>query len=608
MKDDVKVVSFDLFDTLVARRLKHPTCLFKILEYEYTVQYRFGLSLLGFRKIRIVSEKIARKLFSKKEDISIFDIYRVLGWFIKNPSQTLKREVDLELIFLCPIKENIDLFYSYQNDGYRCCITSDMYLPMNVIRRIIREKIGLHSVDVFLSSREGKTKYTGSLFSSIKNRYLVEYDDIMHIGDNHHSDYLIPKKLGMVAKHIPPREKTVKTDSIFELLSPVDNKDDLFFHLGYMIAGPIAWFSAVFMYNETKREGVDKIFFTARDGYLVQKIYEKLYPEYHTRYLRLSRRALYLPLLYIANDYKYLFDKDMSIHDVLFSLDVACPKDLYDKPILGNEKQIIKVLEDNHILSKSRLELEALLQYLSQEDFSGKVAFFDLGWRGSQQDNLRKITNNVQMFGYYFGLSPDAVTENKKAWYFQDNREKIRCRNVMLSVTILEFLMSEPEYSVKNIELTNGKIAFNFLDVGDSEYAIKLRKRVEHGAEAFFEDFLDIHKKINISHDVYIKSIEKIFSQILLMPSKELVDAFATITHSAGHGGGKTQLLFRHSDRFSLSEYRRSFWRGGYITNLKGVHKIIGVVIHRLLNNPLFSYLLAQRLNRKVKKSRGRQS
>ena len=77
------VYSFDLFDTLICRTVQNPSVVFQFLESYEDIRYQNSVfKLIGFRRLRTLSEKIARKL-SSKEEVTLDEIYNVLRRFVK---------------------------------------------------------------------------------------------------------------------------------------------------------------------------------------------------------------------------------------------------------------------------------------------------------------------------------------------------------------------------------------------------------------------------------------------------------------------------------------------------------------------------------------------
>ena len=67
-----------------------------------------------------------------------------------------------------------------------------MYLKSDTVRLILTNGgYNLDGVNVYVSSEYAKTKRTGSLFKTVLSLEYVAPRDIIHIGDNWRSDWLI---------------------------------------------------------------------------------------------------------------------------------------------------------------------------------------------------------------------------------------------------------------------------------------------------------------------------------------------------------------------------------------------------------------------------------
>lgn len=80
-------------------------------------------------------------------------------------------------------------------------IITDIYLSENLIKRILW-KLGIQYDALYVSSTLKKMKRNGTLFSEVLKQTGNHPTDMLHIGDNKQSDYLMPKKLGIHAVHI----------------------------------------------------------------------------------------------------------------------------------------------------------------------------------------------------------------------------------------------------------------------------------------------------------------------------------------------------------------------------------------------------------------------
>jgi hypothetical protein len=175
------VFSFDLFDTLVARRCYDPIGIF------HAVERKSGV--VGFARRRQDDESA----LWQAGDYTLDDIYAQLrsrtGW----PEATLGRLRMLELAEewdnLFPIQEMTPRVRSGD------LIISDMYLPLKFLRRVVEEKCGLQGCVIHLSSHG---KHRGEIWGKLRATHRI----MRHYGDNHHSDVEGARRAKLVAEHV----------------------------------------------------------------------------------------------------------------------------------------------------------------------------------------------------------------------------------------------------------------------------------------------------------------------------------------------------------------------------------------------------------------------
>ncbi|MBC2769840.1 hypothetical protein [Pusillimonas minor] len=165
------VRSWDVFDTLIARRCGTYDTIFEIM----------GRALgEDFRTSRIRAEAIARE---SKYEISIDDIYDVIqkekDWTQQERQYALELEISTEFANVIPITENMSLV---QNGDI---LVSDMYLSPDVILGLLR-KAGLDKVITLYVSTRGK--HDGSIWKQIKTQCII----LKHTGDNPSLDFMRP--------------------------------------------------------------------------------------------------------------------------------------------------------------------------------------------------------------------------------------------------------------------------------------------------------------------------------------------------------------------------------------------------------------------------------
>lgn len=189
-----KIISFDIFDTLVLRNVEKPTDLFYLVENQME-----GNNAFGFHNKRIQAEKIARQKLSPRE-VNIDDIYDYLDINDNNLKENLKaKEIELELAS-CYANKKIKKFYDRAiENGNEVIIISDMYLPQEVIQAMLGQ-CGIYGYKkLYVSNSFNANKITGKLFEIAISELGVPKKNIVHLGDSIKADFLGAHKAGIKA-------------------------------------------------------------------------------------------------------------------------------------------------------------------------------------------------------------------------------------------------------------------------------------------------------------------------------------------------------------------------------------------------------------------------
>ena len=145
-------VSFDIFDTLVKRYVSLPTDVFDIVELRYnSLHGTSNEKIRGFKELRINAELKARKKII--EEVSIDEIYNFIEFSPAINEELKNLELKTEYEVCIPNKSIVGLFNECLKNGKKVIITSDMYLPEDIIKDILShcgitgyEKLYLSSV------------------------------------------------------------------------------------------------------------------------------------------------------------------------------------------------------------------------------------------------------------------------------------------------------------------------------------------------------------------------------------------------------------------------------------------------------------------------------
>lgn len=183
----MSIRSFDVFDTLIARRCIDPRVVFS------TVAARASLPTFH-------DHRVAAELEVGGSEYTIDTIYQQLGRRLGLGRTTLdalkQMELQVERDEVIPIAENMALV----RDGD--VLVSDMYLPVDFIRELL-DIAGLkRNVEIVVSSY-------GKGHGTVWPRLLAKADIECHLGDNAWSDIRSPRRHGISARlttlHRPTR-------------------------------------------------------------------------------------------------------------------------------------------------------------------------------------------------------------------------------------------------------------------------------------------------------------------------------------------------------------------------------------------------------------------
>lgn len=445
MKQDVfekidvhNIISFDIFDTLVVRNVLSPTDIFSIVQLTYNQMYQ-DEPIYGYRETRINAEKKARS--SKKAEITFQEIFDVMDGSDLMKARLMGIELETESDFLVPNPEIIELYSYALKKQKKIVICSDMYLPAAFLKKLLK-KYGVDIYDgFFVSSESGYRKKNGTLYQYMCSCLKCKPQEILHIGDNKVSDYKKALENGLHAVRVEKenllyhfRKSGISFDKVSNSVAAgiINNYGygaSECQKLGMRILGmPLVGFCQ-WIHNQAF--GKQK-FFLARDGYLIQNVYEILYPDEinSCHYLYLSRKSLKAPCVYAGVDYMSIVEQfpklkkyDVETFCLLLNLGEGKSSQYGEKfcnisPVssrqeLANSKAFqdffsyIKKEETSFFEEQYHL----FLDYLNQEGFSKDSVVIDVGWRASAQVNICRILNVNTIQGYYFGVE-EAVTNS----------------------------------------------------------------------------------------------------------------------------------------------------------------------------------------------------
>lgn len=195
----VRVVSFDIFDTLLTRPVVNdPRELFHLVAAR--VNARFGVD---FAALRWSAESEMGDRYATLGDIYAH-IRRRHGLDEETARALMEEELRCERALLRPRPDMLDVCRAAAQAGRRVVAVSDMYLPSDFLLEVLHEK-GFADVAAVYVSAEHKVRKTddGALFEVMLKAENVSPDAVLHLGDDRRGDVVEPLRRGMAAVHVP---------------------------------------------------------------------------------------------------------------------------------------------------------------------------------------------------------------------------------------------------------------------------------------------------------------------------------------------------------------------------------------------------------------------
>lgn len=208
--DNIDVICFDVFGTLVVKQLFNQRDLFQLMQDDYQNITSNSLET-AFFDMRIQAEELCIKEKNENdptaEGISLDEIYDKLKlqYSISNDCAEIikQREIELETFFSIPRKTGQCLYNEAVQAGKTIVVVADTYLPEYAIQDILM-KCGYKEVShVFVSSENRVTKKKGSIYDILPFWLGIQKDRILNIGDDYRADYLNAQRRGLNAAYIP---------------------------------------------------------------------------------------------------------------------------------------------------------------------------------------------------------------------------------------------------------------------------------------------------------------------------------------------------------------------------------------------------------------------
>ncbi len=333
-RHEVDVVTFDVFDTLLQRRVMDPDwtkipaaqVVSRILELKSVV-----VPVRGTLADRLAVEHALRQAAAAEgmdNECHVTDVFK--SWLecyfgseeaAGYVGQLLEEEMRREFSVCEAVPGMLETVREVKSWGKRVLLASDMYLDSAHIADLLNANGYEGSYEaLYVSSVHKLTKGTGRLYELMIDEQEFDPTRWIHIGDNRWSDVHSPARLGartflFAPKCLSVRRKKARSLKKLCSVSPRWHGAELMevvalhtgnrafrsvaSEIGYWVLGPIFVNFIHQVIERIQRENIGLLLFPARDGFLLRSIYDRLKPillsnlNVRTEYVFLNRKSAF---------------------------------------------------------------------------------------------------------------------------------------------------------------------------------------------------------------------------------------------------------------------------------------------------------------------------
>ena len=427
--DAHEIISFDIFDTLLMRRLYEPKDLFSLIEPEVK-----GWLLFSFSAARQEAEQ---ELLAYCEP-NIYQIYELMGR--KNQlseeicHSLLEMELEKEkevLVVRNKMKECMDYCIAR---GKKVFLVSDMYLPSEILENFLN-RLGITGYQEILVSCECGVSKPKGLFQILKDR--AGGQSYLHIGDNQEADGVAAAKYGVDSFLIMSAVSMMEISAyrgalayldgiesrvmIGMLASEIFNNPFSLYHsngrplitcprqFGYLLMAPLILSYLVWMIGKLEHKQQAVMLFSARDGWIIRQAY-------------------------------HILTKNWKLSDL--------PKDIY---FMVSRRALVSA--EQHFDCQAEDGYQKYLKDLKMDQYN-EIYFFDFMSRGTCQSKLETLIGR-KLKGLYFQKSISGITEKdtiEVESFFKEKNAQGSALRVFAMCDFLECIMTSYQPSLAEID------------------------------------------------------------------------------------------------------------------------------------------------------------
>lgn len=496
---EADAVSFDLFDTLIMRQVLCHSDLFELLEAKLKAD---GIYVPDLAKVRLEAEMELSRAGSPTLEEIWASVLRMTGGTFLSARELAELEWELDVSTLVPREAMCEIFRDTVRQGKSVYIVTDSYYSNDQIQKLLT-KFGLDGcAGVFVSSAVGVGKSEG-LFDTLRERAGAAR--LLHVGDDETTDISAARRQGITAFRVfsgadllevlggPELERSARNAAdrlklglfaslllrdpfCFETWSDRISVADSY-ALGYLFFAPLISDFVFWLRRRLREEGFSQILFSARDGYLLGRLFREIEPEIEARYFLTSRASAVRAGIFDAVDLAYV---DSMNYFGTLDENTSARFGIRDA---GSGKN-----RERAILQKAERERDNYRVYVEKLGLSdGNTAFFDFVAKGTVQLFLSNVLSQRLKGFYFLRLEPDALSDRGidiEAFYSDQERNGSA---IMEDYYLFEIVLSSPFPSCVAFAETGRPV---FDTETRSPVQIQSMLLAQKGIEDYFSDFV----------------------------------------------------------------------------------------------------------------------
>jgi FMN phosphatase YigB (HAD superfamily) len=510
---EARLVSFDLFDTLLLRPFLEPAGARAYLAE--LVRHRFGLP--HFVRWREEAEVSARA--AAGGDVALDAIYRSMTHSFGLSQDLADQLRSLELATeQRQLKSRPALLAAARAlqaaGGKRLVGISDMYLDTAALRQVLPPEVATLCERLYVSCETGWRKDDSRSWRELPRIEGIEPARWLHVGDNEHADVQLPQAAGFIhpvhvlrpqallsvvpaLRGLRPRQEQRKRwqDQLWlglvanRLTELGDERPESLRHgltlaepdaFGYVVMGPLLLDYTTWLHRTAMATGHRHILFLSREGHLLHRLHQQLKAAVpgilegvEGTYLLASRRGVATPALRGVDDLAHILASPYTgpLGDLLEARlgeriaaataarlgGAAMAATVYLPEMKERIVEQLRPLEET-LLRFAAEERAAYLRYWNEVAGDGPAMVADIGYAATIQALLARLTG-LPLGGAYFATKREAgQVEALGGWAlgrFHDAREHSPApSSVMQHHLLLEAVLTAPAGQFSHFEST----------------------------------------------------------------------------------------------------------------------------------------------------------